>query len=78
MKNSQDTSKNTRNSSKKSEHPLDKGVNPNVKRKPSQIVKWVYRPLKSTIVVCACGNKYISTHEGQTTCVFCMRKDLRR
>ena len=41
--------------------------------KPNQPGKWVYKPTRSTVLVCSCGNKYIATREGQTVCVSCIR-----
>lgn len=44
-----------------------------INKKPNQPGKWVYKPTRSTVLVCSCGNKYISTREGQTVCVSCIR-----
>ena len=44
-----------------------------INKKPSQPGKWVYKPTRSTVLVCSCGNKYIATREGQTVCVSCIR-----
>jgi len=33
--------------------------------------KWIDSPRAATIVVCACGGKYIKTREAQTTCLPC-------
>ena len=41
------------------------------KRKVNQVGKWIFKPLKSTVVVCVCGNKYIVTRKNQTECVNC-------
>ena len=41
--------------------------------KHSQRGKYVYKPLISVVIVCKCGNKYVSTRKGQTTCVMCMQ-----
>ncbi len=38
---------------------------------------WTYKiqlPLKTPIVVCLCGNKYLKTREGQIACVRCINK----
>ena len=29
--------------------------------KPNQPGKWVYKPTRSAVLVCSCGNKYIAT-----------------
>lgn len=42
------------------------------KRPPNQHGKWVFKPLRSTVVSCACGSKYIVTRKNQTECVSCM------
>lgn len=34
--------------------------------------KFVYKPIISTITMCKCGNKYVSTRKGQKTCLRCM------
>ena len=41
--------------------------------KPNQPGKWVYKPTRSAVLVCSCGNKYISTRKDQTVCVSCIR-----
>lgn len=43
--------------------------------KPIQRGKWVYKPLVSVVIVCACGNKYVSTRKDQSTCIRCMQKN---
>ncbi len=40
--------------------------------KHSQRGKYVYKPLLSVVIVCACGNKYVSTRKGQKTCIRCL------
>jgi hypothetical protein len=42
------------------------------KKTHSQRGKWVFKPTKSTIVICTCGNKYIVTRKEQTTCIDCI------
>jgi len=40
-------------------------------------MKWAARPtqpLRTAILICACGAKYIKTRERQTTCVRCLMK----
>ena len=44
-----------------------------INNKPNQPGKWVYKPTQSTVLVCSCGNKYISTRKDQTVCVSCIR-----
>jgi len=44
-----------------------------INKKPNQPGKWVYKPTRSAVLVCSCGNKYIATREGQTVCVSCIR-----
>ncbi|MDD5068582.1 MAG: hypothetical protein PHS53_04525 [Candidatus Pacebacteria bacterium] len=34
--------------------------------------KWVEKVTKSTVLLCVCGNKYLKTRPGQTTCVPCL------
>ncbi len=36
--------------------------------------KWIEKPLKSTALVCACGNKYIKTRRLQKECITCIYK----
>lgn len=36
--------------------------------------KWIERPVRSEILVCACANKYIKTRDGQTACLKCMSR----
>lgn len=39
--------------------------------------KWVERPFRTEILVCAnCGNKYIKSRDIQLVCVQCMAKTL--
>ena len=50
-----------------------KNKKPKIVQKPIQRKTfWVPKPRKSEIVLCACGNKYIKTRPGQTTCVRCI------
>lgn len=35
--------------------------------------KWVEKPGKTEVLVCACGNKYIKSRTGQTSCVRCIK-----
>lgn len=44
----------------------------------SQYGKWVFKPLKSTVVICACGNKYIVTRPKQIECVNCTYSKIAR
>jgi hypothetical protein len=40
-------------------------------------MKWAARPtepLRTAIVICTCGAKYIKTREGQVVCVRCLLK----
>jgi hypothetical protein len=48
-----------------------------IKRTPSQHGKWVFKPLKSHVVTCSCGNKYIVTRDKQTQCVSCMYQSVK-
>lgn len=41
-------------------------------KKPTPGV-YVYKPLKSKIVECECGNKYIATRPKQKTCLDCVK-----
>jgi hypothetical protein len=34
--------------------------------------KWIVKPSATVVLVCACGNKYISTRPNQTTCIKCI------
>ena len=43
------------------------------KKKPNQPGRWVYKPTRSVVLSCSCGNKYIATRQGQTVCVSCIR-----
>ncbi len=36
--------------------------------------KWVAKPLKTTALVCTCGNKYIKTRRMQKECLTCIYK----
>ena len=45
---------------------------PAIAKKVSTPGKFVYKPIVSTISVCACGNKYVATRKGQKTCLSCM------
>ena len=38
-------------------------------KKHSQRGKYVYKPLVSIVVICGCGNKYVSTRPKQKTCI---------
>ncbi len=31
-----------------------------------------YKPLKSVILICSCGNKYVKTRENQKVCLYCV------
>ncbi|TSC67007.1 MAG: hypothetical protein G01um101472_565 [Parcubacteria group bacterium Gr01-1014_72] len=33
---------------------------------------WIVRPVKTVILICECGNKYIKTRLNQTVCVGCL------
>lgn len=33
---------------------------------------WVEKPQKTAILICVCGNRYLKTRVGQTTCVRCI------
>ncbi|MEK7142135.1 MAG: hypothetical protein AAB818_00955 [Patescibacteria group bacterium] len=44
-----------------------------INKKPNQPGKWVYKPTRSTVLVCSCGNKYIATRENQIVCVSCIK-----
>lgn len=33
--------------------------------------KWIEKPTRSIILVCACGAKYIKTRKDQTGCIKC-------
>lgn len=33
---------------------------------------WVERPRQSEIHMCSCGNKYLKTRKGQSTCIRCI------
>ena len=41
--------------------------------KHSQRGKYVYKPLVSVVVICACGNKYVATRTNQKTCIRCIQ-----
>ncbi|MEK7155557.1 MAG: hypothetical protein AAB734_01625 [Patescibacteria group bacterium] len=49
-----------------------------VQKAHSQRGKYVYKPLISIVVVCVCGNKYVSTRKGQKTCIRCMMAVVRK
>ncbi|MFA6536242.1 MAG: hypothetical protein WC250_02215 [Candidatus Paceibacterota bacterium] len=34
--------------------------------------KWVVKPVKTVILVCSCGNKYIKTRPDQEACLRCL------
>lgn len=51
---------------------------PPAKKAVSQHGKWVFKPLRSTIVVCVCGNKYIVTRINQVECVKCTYSKVAR
>lgn len=51
---------------------------PEVKKAHSQRGKYVYKPLMSVVVLCSCGNKYVSTRKGQKTCIRCMMAVVRK
>lgn len=36
--------------------------------------KWIDNPNTVQIVKCECGNKYIKTRDGQTSCLSCLAK----
>ncbi len=38
----------------------------------NQSGRWVQKPRRSEILVCACGNKYIKTRANQTECMRCI------
>ncbi len=44
-------------------------------KKPTPGV-YVYKPLKSKIVECDCGNKYIATRPRQKTCLDCVKEQM--
>ncbi len=44
-------------------------------KKPTPGV-YVYKPLKSKIVECDCGNKYISTRPRQKSCLDCVKEQM--
>lgn len=48
-----------------------KTKNTPVKRAVNQPGGWMFKPLKSTVITCKCGNKYIVTRLNQTECVDC-------
>ena len=39
--------------------------------------KWVNKPFRTEILVCACGSKYIKTRLGQTGCIRCANRNTR-
>lgn len=44
-------------------------------KKPTPGV-YVYKPLKSKIVECDCGNKYIATRPRQKDCLDCVKEQM--
>ena len=36
--------------------------------------KWIEKPTKTFILMCACGVKYIKTRKDQTTCIKCFTR----
>jgi hypothetical protein len=34
--------------------------------------KWIDKPMKTIVLVCACGNKYIKTRHKQAECLRCL------
>lgn len=47
--------------------------------KPKDADKWTRggggeHKLRSKILTCECGEKYVKTREGQITCIFCMNR----
>ncbi len=44
-------------------------------KKPTPGV-YVYKPLKSKIIECECGNKYIVTRPRQKTCLDCVKEQM--
>ena len=38
----------------------------------SQKGKWVFKPLRSKIALCTCGNKFVPANAKQISCLFCM------
>lgn len=40
--------------------------------------QWVERPRRTETLTCICGNRYIKTRKGQTTCVFCITRGMSR
>ncbi|MFM2357942.1 MAG: hypothetical protein RJA61_679 [Candidatus Parcubacteria bacterium] len=49
---------------------VEKKITP--KKHQNQPGKWVERPRRMEILVCACGNKYIKTRDRQKTCIRCI------
>jgi hypothetical protein len=48
---------------------------PKLKGPPKQFQQdghWIVKPRKTEVLVCACGNRYLKTRHGQTTCVRCL------
>lgn len=54
---------------------ITKAVKPAAKLSTKRVStpgKFVYKPIVSTISLCKCGGKYVSTRKGQKTCLRCM------
>ena len=41
----------------------------------SQRGKYVYKPIVSTIMDCACGGKFVKTRRAQVQCLRCIREN---
>ena len=44
-------------------------------KKPTPGV-YVYKPIRSIILECSCGNKYIATRPKQRTCLDCVKEQM--
>lgn len=48
---------------------------PKLKGPPKQYQQdghWIVKPGKTTVLLCACGNRYIKTRPHQTVCLRCL------
>lgn len=45
------------------------------KKKANTWGHWTAAPRRTTTLVCRCGERYIKTRPGQTTCLACRRRD---
>lgn len=55
-----------------------KNISPIAKKNVNQPGKWVFKPLRSIVVTCVCGNKYVITRKKQIECINCIYKKVMR